>query len=206
MTENYVKSISRQLLGQLCHANGPALELAESVDTSNGKPIDGVRLLWALCGVESSFGANMAPRHEPSWDKGGALYTASTDLQEYIAKYPYDGACSYGPLQVMAYNLQPYTPEQLAADPALTFAASIKFFNHYVIEHWKDKTLHDICDTWNGGNPKAKISPAYTTTLLTTTMEGWCLAKQDKPMGCSTQSFSAYVCQYLRNVYIVPSG
>ena len=64
MTENYVKSISRQLLGQLCHANGPALELAESVDTSNGKPIDGVRLLWALCGVESSFGANMAPRHE----------------------------------------------------------------------------------------------------------------------------------------------
>jgi hypothetical protein len=96
---------------------------------------------------------------------GGHLYTDSSELQLYIDKYGSDGACSYGPLQCMAYNLQPYEPAQVAADPALAMAASIKFFNKYVIEHWKDKTLLDICDTWNAGNPKAVAVAGYVANV-----------------------------------------
>lgn len=160
-----VVTMPRIQLGQLCRGYGSALELVGTTGP-DGKSLDGARLLWALAGRESSFGGNMVPRHEPSWDVGGGLYHGSPPLQAYIAKYGKAGACSYGPLQAMAFNLQPYTPAQLAADPATAFAASIKFFNRYVIENWKDKTLLDVCDTWNAGNPRASALPGYYPLVL----------------------------------------
>ena len=29
---------------------------------------DAARLLWAICGVESTFGKDCGPRHEPAYD------------------------------------------------------------------------------------------------------------------------------------------
>lgn len=164
MLTNIVRSVPRAVLGQLCQTAGSTLELTGTVGP-DGQPLNGARLLWALCGQECSFGANLLPRHEPSWDVGGGLYLESQELRVYIGVQGSDGACSYGPLQAMAYNLQPYTPAQLAADPALAFTASIKFFNRYVIEHWKDKTLQDVCDTWNAGNPKGVAVPGYVANV-----------------------------------------
>lgn len=159
-----VTRMLRSELGQLCRAVSASLLLADTVGP-DGLELQGARLLWALCGQESNFGSNMTPRHEPSWDKGGHLYDTSAELQLYIDKYGGDGACSYGPLQAMAFNLQPYEPMQLAADPVLAFTASIKFFNAYVVQHWKDKTLQDICNTWNAGNPKAKAAAGYVENV-----------------------------------------
>lgn len=150
----------RAQLGQTCRALGPALLLVGTSGT-DGAVLDGARLLWALSGRESNFGANLVPRHEPAWDAGGNVYNNSKALQEFIEDYGSDGACSYGPLQAMAFNLQPYTPAQLAADPVLALTASVKYFNRYAIGHWHCTTLVDICNTWNAGNPKAHALPGY---------------------------------------------
>lgn len=50
-------SIPRQVVAALCRQDGSKLLLAETND-GTGKAIDGVRLLWAIAGNESSFGDN----------------------------------------------------------------------------------------------------------------------------------------------------
>jgi hypothetical protein len=61
-----------------------------------GTPLDKVRLLWAIAGVESSFGFNCNPRHEQGYCFGGRyLDPARTREWGCLAH------CSYGPWQVM---------------------------------------------------------------------------------------------------------
>jgi hypothetical protein len=128
----------------------------------SGAPLDPMQLLIALGGRESDYGADLKPRHEPSWDTGGYDWLHSLDLRAYIARYGPAGASSYGPLQVMAFDAGPnYTPAQLAKDPQTAMQAAVEYFNRYVIEHWRCTTLDQICRTWNGGHPTAQTTAGY---------------------------------------------
>jgi hypothetical protein len=68
-----------------------------------GTPLDldgKVRLLWGIAGVESSFGVNCQPRHEPGYCYGGKYYKPySSKVWGCLAH------CSYGAWQVMFPNL-----------------------------------------------------------------------------------------------------
>ena len=171
-------SIPRAEFNRLCLKYGPQLNLEgctigllPSV-VKSGSPagtavvadgvIDGVRLLVAMGGRESNFGANLRPRHETAYDINGRFWRDSSLLQKYIAEHGWDGACSYGPLQIMAVNAKDCTPEQLAADADLAMQAAVEFLNRYVLGHWHARTLEAICRTYNGGNPRAATTAGYT--------------------------------------------
>lgn len=166
-----VLSIPRPAFEKMCADHSPELSLAlpllpgsllpalECIDPT-GAPLDARRLLVAMGGRESSFGMNMKPRYEREWDAGGSVWKGSAALQKYIARYRTAGACSYGPLQVMAFNT-PSAPQDLAADPELALQGAIAFFNRYVIAHWRSRTLQQICRCWNAGHPDGVPTPGY---------------------------------------------
>lgn len=107
-------SIPRQVVAALCHENGSKLPLAGTSD-GTGRAIDGVRLLWAIAGNESSFSDNCTPRHEPANDVGGYYYDRSSAVRKAVQQGS-DAACSYRPWQVMLINTQS-SPEQIGSDP-----------------------------------------------------------------------------------------
>lgn len=52
--------------------------------------------LYALSGIESSYGFNDIPRYEPAYDRGG-MYASAPHLKKALEKYGALAACSYGP-------------------------------------------------------------------------------------------------------------
>jgi len=67
-----------------------------------GTPLDKVRLLWGLAGVESSFGLNCNPRHEQGYCYGGRYFNPVASRTWGCLAH-----CSFGPWQVMFANF-PY--------------------------------------------------------------------------------------------------
>lgn len=123
--------------------------------------VDGSQLLWALSGVESSFGANCTPRHEPAFDTGGK-YGSHAPMPSLIAQFGSPAAaCSYGPLQVMLCNALGLTPADFD-DLGEAFYASISFLNS-LLRRFQPQSLDEIGECWNAGH----ITPdlAYTTKL-----------------------------------------
>jgi len=115
--------------------------------------IDGPKLMLAISGNESSFGANCGPRHEPGYDTGGSTWERSDLQKQLVLKYGSDAACSYGPWQMMYINFSGAdTPTQLKTDLDACAVEFVRFFNSFVIRIRKAETLRDIGMTWNGGH------------------------------------------------------
>lgn len=133
-----------------CLRHGSALNLANVVD-SYGFPLNGAKLLYALAGQESSYGANCGPRFEPAYWDGSASRTQ--EQSELNAKYGRIAAMSYGPWQVMYANAANLgTPDAIDTDIDLAADAAVAFLNSYVIGHWKTRNLQEIARVYNSGN------------------------------------------------------
>lgn len=113
--------------------------------------LNSVWVLAALAENESTLGANCGPRHEPAWDVGGE-YASEPIQAQLLEKYPYDAACSYGPLQIMFYNCSGYTPTELNTDLPLVMAASIGYLSRQV-KRWNITSLQGVGEMWNWGHP-----------------------------------------------------
>lgn len=85
--------VAPEIIAQLCRER--AADLFTPTNWQ-GTPIDKVRLLWGISGVESSFGLNSTPRHENGYCYGGRYFDAPAS-----AKWGCLAHCSYGPWQVM---------------------------------------------------------------------------------------------------------
>lgn len=157
-----VHSMDRNHLVTLCKTYGATLDpMLAATDDGFGKPLAGAQLLWALCGRESIFGKDLGPRHEPAYDVGGSFYRESAELQQGVALYGRDFACSYGPLQVMACNAKGHTPRELGADPDTAMGAAVGFLRIRALQHFGAKTLEQICQVWNGGHLGATTTAGY---------------------------------------------
>ena len=112
--------------------------------------IDGATLLMALAGNESSYGANVTPRHEPAFDVGG-IYGSSPEQAPLLAKYGSAAACSYGPWQLMFCNTpQPASPSDF---DSLNLACqyTVSYLNS-LLRRFKPQTVGEIGSCWNAGH------------------------------------------------------
>jgi hypothetical protein len=122
-----------------------------------GKP-----LLRAIADVESSYGQNSNPRHEPAYCHGGKYYhVVLTKLYGCAAH------SSYGPWQVIyptAYELGFFgAPEELA-NPETNCLYAVRYLNARAA---KATTLEQLARCYNGGNIHAKAVPQSYIDKLT---------------------------------------
>ena len=89
-------NVAPEIIAALCRKHAPDLLTPLKWQ---GTPLDKVRLLWGLSGVESSFGLNCSPRHEPGYCYGGKHFNQVTSRAWGCLAH-----CSYGPWQVMFAN------------------------------------------------------------------------------------------------------
>jgi hypothetical protein len=92
-------NVAPEIIAALCRKHAP--DLLTPVRWQ-GTPLDKVRLLWGLAGVESSFGLNCTPRHEPGYCFGGRYFNPVASRAWGCLSH-----CSFGPWQVMFANF-PY--------------------------------------------------------------------------------------------------
>lgn len=88
--------VDTEIVASLCRKHAPDLFTPKSWQ---GTPLDKIRLLWGIAGVESSFGNDCNPRHENGYHYNGRYFDKpSTSAWGCLAH------CSYGPWQVMFPN------------------------------------------------------------------------------------------------------
>lgn len=88
--------ISPEIIAPLCRKHAPDLFTPAKWQ---GTQLDKVRLLWGIFGVESTFGLNCSPKHEPGYCWHGRYFNpVATRAWGCLAH------CSYGPWQVMFAN------------------------------------------------------------------------------------------------------
>lgn len=133
---------SQQVLA-LCRQYGAQLNVPPS--------IDGVALMAAFAQNESTFGANVTPRHEPAYDSGGHYDRAEQSL--LLDKYGSAAAYSYGPWQTLPCNAMKFSPDTLFADPNAAAQAFVGDFNHRVAPH--AQTIDAMAQIYNGGHVSA---------------------------------------------------
>ena len=126
--------------------------------------VDGAQLLWALSGVESSFGADCQPRHEPAFDVGG-MYATHYPMPGLLRCWGSAAACSYGPWQLMLCNAPSSCPPS-GFDVLDTAAFATVGFLNSKLRQWKPQTLAQIGDCWNAGH--ITPDPAYEGKLAYT--------------------------------------
>jgi hypothetical protein len=85
--------VSPEIIAALCRKHGTGVLVPVKWQ---GTPLDRTKLLWAIAGVESSFGLNSVPRHEPGYCYGGRYFD-----RERTHEWGCLAHCSYGPWQVM---------------------------------------------------------------------------------------------------------
>lgn len=139
--------VAPEIIAALCRKHAP--DLLTPVNWQ-GTALDKVRLLWGIAGVESSFGMNCNPRHEPGYCYGGHyLDRAASQAWGCLAH------CSYGPWQVMfphfAVGVSPLslmwaTDGRVAAETCLLGAMKVL---NVAITHGA-KNLGDIVIAYNG--------------------------------------------------------
>lgn len=163
------KNYTKPEIAKLCFAYGDLLkDHLENSDDGSGlddpelRRIQGPQLLFAIAGVESSFGANCKPRYEPAYMPGGLYYQQSTPSSAFrtlYAKYGRDAAASYGPWQLLLCNAPGFTPYELANDAEKACQATIGFFKRYVFGIRFARTLEQIADTYNSGTWRDAVTP-----------------------------------------------
>ena len=89
-------NVAPEIVAALCEAGSGYLLTPKEWQ---GSPLDKMKLLWGLSGVESSFGANCTPRHEAGYCHGGRYFDQDRSRQWGCLAH-----CSFGPWQVMYAN------------------------------------------------------------------------------------------------------
>lgn len=132
--------IARSNIAALCQTYGDKLTLPEG--------IDGRKLLWALAGNESSFGANVAPRHEDGYCYAGKYYD-----KQATAAWGCLAHCSFGPWQVMYPNFDKGTSPLLAAiSPVVVVEAAVSLIQKHIVGAEQAATLEEIAEAYNSGD------------------------------------------------------
>lgn len=142
----YVRSAARMSRHADAHGKAGALDL-------NG-------VLWALGGVESSFGKFAhQPRFEKAFARGGRYFDKDLD-----AKFGDASAMSYGPWQVMFVNAYRVTggfvaPDELRGMTHAAQVATVLWLDNAVLDRGA-RTIREIADAWNTGSHRDSILPA----------------------------------------------
>ncbi len=138
-------SFTRDEVAAACRKWGTSLELQRCPD------VDGVPLLWALAGNESSFGANSKPRHELGFCKG--RYAENPKVQDLTKRFGHAAHCSFGCTQVMLVNVPGDVVDLGAFDTAEgCIATTVIFLNEVILGRQGARTLEQIGDAYNSGN------------------------------------------------------
>lgn len=123
--------------------------------------VEGAQLLWGMSGVESSFGANCTPRHEPAFDIGG-VYGSHAPMPQLLALYGSPAAASsYGPWQVMLCNTAGMAPADFD-DIDQAVQASITYLNSE-LRRFKPQSIAEVGEVWNAGH--ITPDPGYVAKL-----------------------------------------
>ena len=124
--------------------------------------INSTRLLWAISGVESSFGLWCGARHEieycnqKHWHKRAGSEECefregmhSSNIANLTHQYGCWAHCSYGWAQLMFPNVRGgFTPFELDSNPEKVAQALLSFLKSEVMPHIQ--TLEDFCRIYNG--------------------------------------------------------
>lgn len=137
-------SFTQDEIAAACRARGPLLRLDACPD------VDGVKLLWALAGNESSFGHNCKPRHENAFCVG--RYSQQLVVTSLYKRYAHAAHCSFGPWQVMLVNIG-VNADLSVFDTAMDAAlVAVNFVNEVILGRQGATTLDQIFDAYNSGN------------------------------------------------------
>lgn len=141
--------------------------------THDEQPVDGARLLWAIAGVESSYGAQREfARIEPAYQPGGSMYRGSENVRALWHRYGALAACSYGTWQMMAATAAELGfsghPWELQADEMLAPLVAAYLWRS------KARTLREALDAYNSGSCRDRLIPeAYVRSGLAAYLRGW---------------------------------
>ncbi|KKL95933.1 hypothetical protein LCGC14_1849580 [marine sediment metagenome] len=136
---------------------------AKMIDAPYG--VNPEALLWAIGGVESTWGRNNVPRHEKAYHRGGAYFNRALDRRFGCAAH-----CSYGPWQLMYENVQAISKKEITPqemnDTLTALVVSVEWLNQRVIGRGAD-TVAKIADAWNSGTHRDRIIPvAYIDKVV----------------------------------------
>lgn len=158
----YTVRFTREQIAAACRKWGSKLWLP------SGSDIDGARLLWAISGCESSFGANCAPRHEEAYCTGG--YSRNPEVIALTAQYGHAAHCSFGPWQTLLINVESFgpgdvllmasdvAPEEMNDCDSAAQRAAI-FINHNILRREGARTVGEIADAYNSGDWRDRLVP-----------------------------------------------
>ena len=122
--------------------------------------VDKCRFLYALSGVESSFGQVNQPRYEPAYGPTGMYFIKSQNLREQFSLHGKAAASSWGPWQILYIVAQEYGFKGLPVDlssPAISAPYVVHHLNSFV-KRGAD-TLVKVLDCYNTGNSRDKNVP-----------------------------------------------
>lgn len=133
---------TRDQVAQACRMYGPRLTLPAE--------INGVRLLWALAGCESSFGSNTKPRHEQHYHDLAAS-GKNAELVRLTRQYGCDAHSSFGPWQELLVNCwRTMRPEDFA-DIDKCAVVTVAFINTRILTLEHATTVKQIAEAYNSG-------------------------------------------------------
>ncbi len=146
---------------QACYREGG--QILGLVDDA-GRAVDGVRLLWAIAGIESDYGrlADYA-RHEPAYMPGGRYYQQAFAQRQAWARWGVLAACSFGPFQIMhatARELGFDGSPALLMEPQTCAEWARRLIVRRFIESHGATTLRHVLDSYNSGTYRDANVPA----------------------------------------------
>lgn len=130
--------------------------------THNGAPVEGARMLWAIAGNESNWGAlREYVREEKAYMPGGVYYRGSKAVRLEHQRYGVLASSSYGSFQLMYITATElgYRDHPILLQNDLICA---KWATDLILKRFVKngaKTLADVLDSYNSGNHKDNIIP-----------------------------------------------
>lgn len=119
--------------------------------------INGFAVLWAIGGVESSFGTRAVPKFEKAYSYGGKYQ--NLDL---LRKHGDLAACSLGPWQIMYPNVYQITYGEVNPlhmyEPTTALLVTAIWMQKNIIGKGA-KTIEEIADAWNSGSHRDSFIP-----------------------------------------------
>lgn len=148
-------------LRQAAAVSGPFLD--SLVTGPDGEPINGTRLLLAIAGNESSFGARREfVRPEAAYAPGGHYYQTAAAVRALWTRWGVLAASSFGSWQVMFVTA---TELGFTGHPLLLQRDDVTapLVEHLIRDRFIGregaKTIRDVLDAYNSGNPTDRIVP-----------------------------------------------
>ena len=115
--------------------------------------------LYAVSGVESSFGKNLGPRVEPAYSPGG-IYFENAHVRDMYSLYGSDAASSFGPWQIMfivASELGYSGPPKDLSLKEICGPFVVRKFN--LISRNGANSVERLLDAWNTGSWRKGTPP-----------------------------------------------